>query len=73
MTDAHDRRLLMCLLENFYNKDVVHNEDYKFSPSRIYYAPRNGPIDAYADYIKRLPKVITKAAVQLITLTLLLL
>ncbi len=38
VTDDWDRRTLMTLLSTFYTPDIL-NDDYKFSPSGIYYPP----------------------------------
>lgn len=48
MTDDWDRRLLMTILADFYNKDVIDKPRYPFSPSGEYYAP---PKSVYEDYI----------------------
>lgn len=54
VTDAHDRRTLMSILEMFYNEEVFHDA-YKFSPSCSYYAPHEGPHESYVSFIKTLP------------------
>lgn len=33
----------------------MFSEEYKFSPSGVYYAPRTGDYDSYLAYIKSLP------------------
>lgn len=48
VTDDWDRRLLLTILADFYNKDVIEKIHYPFSPSGEYYAP---PKSAYEDYI----------------------
>lgn len=55
VTDDKDRRLLMSLLSIFYTEKIIHDEDYKLSPSGIYYAPTEGPYQTYIDYIRTLP------------------
>uniref|UniRef100_A0A4W3J693 Dynein heavy chain 3, axonemal n=1 Tax=Callorhinchus milii TaxID=7868 RepID=A0A4W3J693_CALMI len=55
VTDEHDRRLLISLLESFYCQKVIEDETYMFSPSAIYFAPRKGTYESYVEYIKSLP------------------
>ncbi|XP_033114673.1 dynein heavy chain 3, axonemal-like isoform X5 [Anneissia japonica] len=55
VTDDQDRRLIMSLLTNFYNKDIISEEGYKFSESGDYYCPPDGPYSSYLDYIRSLP------------------
>jgi hypothetical protein len=54
VTDAHDRRTLMSILEMFYCEDIFR-PDYRFSPSGLYYAPLEGPHESYMTFIKGLP------------------
>lgn len=55
VTDDRDRRLIMSLLAVFYNSDVIDDDNYKFSSSGTYYAPAQGRIDSYLEYIRSLP------------------
>uniref|UniRef100_UPI00398E963E dynein axonemal heavy chain 3-like n=1 Tax=Pristiophorus japonicus TaxID=55135 RepID=UPI00398E963E len=55
VSDDHDRRLLLSLLENFYCHSVIRDNCYKFSPSGIYYSPQNSSYESYLEYIKKLP------------------
>nr|KAG5713479.1 hypothetical protein BaRGS_025027 [Batillaria attramentaria] len=55
VTDDKDRRLLMSLLSIFYTEKIIHDENYKLSPSGLYYAPPEGPYQSYIDYIRTLP------------------
>ena len=55
VTDDKDRRLLLSLLSIFYKADIVYSDDYTFSPSGIYYAPKDGPYQSYIDYIRTFP------------------
>lgn len=57
VTDDWDRRLLVSLLAMFYNRSVVEDDDYRFSPSGIYYAPPKGTYESYIEYIKALPQI----------------
>ena len=54
VTDDRDRRTLMSLLSIFYTEEILDN-DYKFSPSGLYFAPPKGSYDGYLQYIKSLP------------------
>jgi len=44
----------MTILEKFCNPKCLE-EGYKFSPSGTYYAPADGKIDVYRDYVESLP------------------
>lgn len=45
----------MTLLGNFLNPEIVEDENYKFSPSGIYFAPTDGKYESYLEYIRTLP------------------
>ncbi|XP_067915582.1 dynein axonemal heavy chain 3-like [Heterodontus francisci] len=55
VTDDHDRRLLLSLLENFCCQRVISDDCYKFSSSGIYFSPRKSSYESYLEYIKQLP------------------
>jgi dynein heavy chain len=55
VTDDKDRRLMAVILKNFYNEEIYSNDDYKFSPSGIYYAPKINDYDGYGEYVRSLP------------------
>ncbi len=55
VTDDKDRRLLSSILSLFYNNDTIADDNYKFSPSGLYFAPTLGPYESYLDYIRSLP------------------
>ncbi|XP_067861511.1 dynein axonemal heavy chain 3-like [Heptranchias perlo] len=55
VTDDHDRRLLLSLLENFYCQSVIKDDGHKFSPSGIYFSPQKSSYESYLEYIKQLP------------------
>ncbi|NXL48091.1 DYH7 protein, partial [Podilymbus podiceps] len=55
VTDDWDRRLLMTMLDDFYNPDIIANPRYTFSPSGNYYAPPKGTYEDYIEFIKSLP------------------
>ena len=54
VTDDLDRRCLLSILQNYCCPESLR-DDYRFSPSGIYYAPPDGPIDVYRDYIDNMP------------------
>ncbi|CAJ1371943.1 unnamed protein product [Effrenium voratum] len=55
VTDVHDRRCINFLLSDFYCPDIL-KDDYKFSPSGIYYAPAySSSLEPYVEYIRNLP------------------
>ncbi|XP_034447227.1 dynein heavy chain 12, axonemal [Hippoglossus hippoglossus] len=55
VTDDWDRRLLMTILADFYNKDVIEKPCYPFSPSGEYHAPPKSIYEDYIEFIKELP------------------
>ncbi|KAM6256904.1 dynein axonemal heavy chain 12 [Porphyrio hochstetteri] len=55
VTDDWDRRLLLTMLDDFYNPDIIENPSYTFSPSGSYYAPPKGTYEDYIEFIKSLP------------------
>ncbi|KAK6187847.1 hypothetical protein SNE40_005782 [Patella caerulea] len=57
VTDDKDRRLLMSLLSIFYTEEIVTDDNYKFSPTGLYYAPKEGNYNSYIDYIRTLPMI----------------
>eukprot|EP00163_Fabomonas_tropica_P006841 TRINITY_DN1642_c0_g2_i1.p1 TRINITY_DN1642_c0_g2~~TRINITY_DN1642_c0_g2_i1.p1 ORF type:complete len:1585 (+),score=560.99 TRINITY_DN1642_c0_g2_i1:482-4756(+) len=54
VTDDQDRRTIGHILTDFYTEQI-HREDYKFSPSGTYYAPRDGDKEHYLEFISILP------------------
>ncbi|XP_040538200.1 dynein axonemal heavy chain 12 isoform X2 [Gallus gallus] len=55
VTDDWDRRLLLTVLDDFYNPEIIENPHYTFSPSGNYYAPPKGTYEDYIEFIKSLP------------------
>lgn len=55
VTDDKDRRLMSVILLNFYNEPAYADDNYKFSPSGTYYAPKHTEFEGYIDYINSLP------------------
>jgi len=49
VTDPQDRRSIMTLLEDYYNEDMINEQNHKLSPSGTYYVPSDGD---RVDYIK---------------------
>ena len=54
VTDDKDRRCMATILADYYT-DKIFDDDYKFSASGKYYAPKTGELESYIDYIKSLP------------------
>ncbi len=54
VTDDKDRRCSMNILDDFYNAKI-QRDDYRFSPSGIYYAPPNGTLENMREYVRKLP------------------
>lgn len=54
VTDDWDMRCLVSMLKQILNTSIF-DDDYKFSDSGIYYAPKDGDIKSYLDYIEGLP------------------
>ncbi|XP_041978336.1 dynein axonemal heavy chain 3 [Aricia agestis] len=57
VTDDKDRRLLMSLLDVFYNEDVIKQPKYCFSPSGQYCIPESTEYSAVLTHIRALPDV----------------
>ncbi|KAM9752840.1 dynein axonemal heavy chain 12 [Menidia menidia] len=55
VTDDWDRRLLLTILADFYNKEIIETFHYPLSPSGEYYAPSKSSYDDYILFIKNLP------------------
>lgn len=56
VTDNRDRSTLMAVLSLCYTPKIV-DDDYKISPSGIYYAPKKGSYESYLKYLKSLPLI----------------
>lgn len=56
VTDDRDRRTLLTILDKFYSPDIL-DEEYKFSPSGNYFAPKEGEYDSYIEYSRNLPLI----------------
>lgn len=54
VTDDQDSRCIMTILEKFCNPKCL-DDSYKFSPSGTYYAPADGKVEVYRDYVESLP------------------
>lgn len=54
VTDDKDRRLILCIMDTYYTEKIF-DDNYKLSPSGIFYAPKIGDYESYLEYIKTLP------------------
>lgn len=54
VTDDNDRRCLISVLEKYCQVDCL-KDGYKYTPSGIYYAPNDGNIESYREYVETLP------------------
>ena len=54
VTDDWDRRLIMCILEDYYTPEAL-KDGYKFSSSTLYYSIPAENYTSYKNYIKSLP------------------
>ena len=54
VTDDLDRRCIMSILRKYVTPHLLI-DGYKFSPSGTYYAPQEGDLDSYRDYLHGLP------------------
>lgn len=55
VTDDKDRTLIEIILAKFYNEKTYADDDYKFSPSGLYFAPKFCDYEGYIEFIKKLP------------------
>ncbi len=58
VTDDKDRRLIVTLLDDYFNYQVCQNENYKFGPDEKFKIPRINTHQEYIDYIQTLPHLI---------------
>ncbi|GBG29641.1 Dynein heavy chain 7, axonemal [Hondaea fermentalgiana] len=54
VTDDKDRRCLDTIVADFYKPPILE-DSHRFSPSGIYFAPPDGDMDSYLEYINQLP------------------
>ena len=54
VTDDLDRRCLMSILKKYYLEAVL-DDAYRFTPSGVYYAPEEGDLTSFRQYINDLP------------------
>ena len=55
VTDPKDRRLISIILKDFYCNEIL-NDGYRFSESGTYFAPKEGGLEEYKEYIRSLPR-----------------
>lgn len=56
VTEAMDRRLNTMILLKFYCPEIHEDDDYKFSESGLYYAPKHCEYEGYLAYVDSLPQ-----------------
>jgi dynein heavy chain len=54
VTDGTDRRTSLNILDDYYTPNIL-DDDYKFSKSGTYFAPPNGTLDNFREYVRSLP------------------
>lgn len=54
VTDPNDRKTINVILRDYYTASIL-KDDYKFSQSGCYYAPSDGPLSSFVNYIRELP------------------
>lgn len=54
VTDGLDQRCLSTTLKIYCCPEAL-KDDYRFSPSGLYYSPADGKIEVYRDYIESFP------------------
>lgn len=52
VTDDWDRRLLLTILADFYNRDFIEKTSYNFSESSEYFAPPKSNYEGYIEFIE---------------------
>lgn len=52
VTDPQDRRCISTLLEDYYNIDMINEENHKLSPSGTYFVPSDGSRTDYIEFIE---------------------
>jgi dynein heavy chain len=56
VTDDWDRVCILAILKQYYCEDILV-EGYKFSNSGTYFAPADGPLKSYREYIDAFPLI----------------
>lgn len=52
VTDPQDRRCIMTLLEDYYNAEMISEQNHKLSPSGTYFVPSDGDRVDYIQFIE---------------------
>jgi dynein heavy chain len=55
VTDDKDVRLITALLRQYFNPSIINDEDYTFSSSGVYHAPKGSKLGDVVQYIQNLP------------------
>lgn len=58
VTDDKDRRLIITLLDDYFNDDVLNDKNYKLGPEDIFKIPKLEAHQEYLDHIQSLPHLI---------------
>jgi dynein heavy chain len=56
VTEIMDRRLNTFILLKFYCQEITEDDDYKFSASGLYFAPKHTEYEGYLAYVDSLPQ-----------------
>ena len=56
VTEKMDRRLNTVILQKFYCPEIHSDDNYKFSESGLYFAPKHTDYEGYLAYIETLPQ-----------------
>jgi dynein heavy chain len=58
VTDDKDRRLMMTILQDYYNADMVNDENYRFTPDDFYKLPNNCDThESFVNFFNQMPNI----------------
>jgi dynein heavy chain len=58
VTDDKDRRLIVTLLDDYFNDNVLNDKSYKFGPEDSFKVPKLSTHQEYIEHIQTLPHLI---------------
>ena len=58
VTEDKDRRLIVTLLQDYFNDSVLNDKTYKFGPEDSFKVPKLNTHQEYLDHIQTLPHLI---------------